>query len=308
MKQLLALITNKALIFNAFCLFFCACILSSCGSDPRFKGYTENENGLFYKLQEIGDGKRKPGIGDYLQLVITYKTEKDSVFMDSYSRNDLGTVILPFNHSSFSGSFEEGLSNMNEGDSMSFIVSSAPLFEKFFKAPLPVFLASGSLVKMDVKLKRILNRQEYEKELAHYQDIVEDRDIEEQRRLQQYLDTCGTEYTPLGNGIWYVPAKQGTGDLPERGNTVKINYKGYFLNGQLFESTYDRGLPLEFNYGEQGQVIAGLETAISLLKEGAKAKFIIPSHLAFGDSGSSTGIVPPYTTVIYEVELLTLTK
>ncbi|MGZ4055749.1 MAG: FKBP-type peptidyl-prolyl cis-trans isomerase [Bacteroidia bacterium] len=283
-------------------------VLSSCDNFSSYKGYTKTDTGLYYKLQVIGDGKRKPAIGDFLQLIITYKTEKDSVFLDSYSNNDIGMVILPFNHSSFEGSFEEGLTSMNEGDSVSFIVDADNLFHNFFKTGLPFFLKKGSVVKMEVKLNKIFNKKQYDAELAHYQQIVEDRDIEEQRKLKTFLDTSKVSYSPLDNGMYYLPISQGTGSPPERGNTVKINYTGSFLNGKVFESTYQRGQPMEYAFGEQGQVIKGLETAISLMNEGAKAKFIIPSHLAFGETGSSTEIVPPYTTVIYEIELLNLTK
>lgn len=256
----------------------------------------------------IGDGKSKPAPGDFLQLIITYKTEKDSIFFDTYSCNQTGKVILPFGHSSFIGSFEEGLTTMNAGDSVSFIVSADSLFEKFFKMELPLFFKPGGVVKMDVKLHRILNKEEYEKELKCYEQIVEDLDIEEQRKMQLFLDTNQVQFSKLSNGILYLPIKQGVGDVAERGSIVKINYKGYFLNGRNFESTYDRGQALEFTYGEQGQVIEGFETAISLLNEGAKAKFIIPSQLAFGKTGSSTGVVPPYSTLIYEIELVSLVK
>ncbi len=256
----------------------------------------------------IGDGKRKPSIGDFLQLIITYKTEKDSVFMDSYSSNDMGMVILPFNHSSFEGSFEEGLSTMNEGDSVSFIVDAANLFTRFFKSDLPLFLKKGSKVTMDVKLHRILNKEGYISELKRYESMVEDRDIEEQRKIQLFLDTSRVAFTSIQNGIFYLPIKQGSGTPPEKGDRIKINYTGCFLNGKIFESTYDRGQPLEYICGEQGQVIKGLGLAINLMNEGAKAKFIIPSHLAYGEEGSSTGIIPPYTSVIYEIELLNLTK
>jgi FKBP-type peptidyl-prolyl cis-trans isomerase len=256
----------------------------------------------------IGDGKCKPATGDFLQLIITYKTEKDSVFFDTYSSNETGKVILPFAHSSFKGSFEEGLTKMNAGDSVSFIVSADSLFQKFFKMNLPLFLKPGSVVKMDVKLHRILNKTEYEAELQNYQQLIEDHDIEEQRKLQMYLDTNQVQFSALKNGMFYLPIKQGVGDVAEKGNIVKINYKGYFLNGKKFESTYERGQPLEFTIGEQGQVIKGFETAISLMNEGAKAKFIIPSQLAFGKTGSSTGIVPPYSTVIYEIEVMNLTR
>ncbi len=289
-------------------ILFISVGFSACWRNPKYKGYTETNTGLYYKLQAIGDGKSKPKEGDFLQLRITYKTEKDSVFSDTYSNNETGKVILPFRHSSFIGSFEEGLTSMNAGDSVSFIVSADSMFSKYFKADLPLFLYPGSTVKMDVKLCRILLPNEYTEELENYKQIVEDRDIEEQRKLQSYLDTCKTEYYPMNNGMFYLPQKQGAGDMAEKGNTVKIHYKGYFLNGKQFESTYQRGQPLEYVVGTQGQLIDGLEYAISFMNEGAKTKFIIPSHLAFGESGSSTGIIPPYTTVIYEVELINLTK
>jgi FKBP-type peptidyl-prolyl cis-trans isomerase FkpA len=281
--------------------------LYSC-TDPLFKGYTQTDTGLFYKLCVIGDGKKKPGIGDYLQLRITYKTSKDSIFLDSYSSNETGMVILPFNHSSFKGSFEEGLNSMNEGDSVSFIVEAEPLFSRFFKAKMPYFLREGDLVKMDVKLNRIMNSEEYHKIVQDYKELMADRDIEEQRKLQTFLDTNQTHFSFFTNGIYYSPLQQGAGNQAESGDLVKVNLRGSFLDGRQFESTYDRGQPLEFKLGEQGQVLKGIELAISLLNEGAKAKFIIPSQLAFGEAGSSTGIVPPYSTVVYEIELLTINK
>lgn len=293
---------------NYLYILFVALIIASCGNNSPFKGYTETDSGLFYKLQVIGDGKRKPNIGDYLQLIITYKTEKDSVFMDTYSSNDMGMVILPFNHSSFEGSFEEGLSTMNEGDSVSYMVDATNLFTKFFKVELPIFFNAGSKVKMDVRLHKILNLAEYEAELQRYQSLVEDRDIEEQRKIQLFIDTSKASFSRLQNGMYYLPITQGSGVPPEKGNCIKINYTGSFLSGKIFESTYDRAQPMEYVCGEQEQVIKGFETAISLMNEGAKAKFIIPSHLAFGKDGSSTGIIPPYTAVIYEIELLNLTK
>jgi FKBP-type peptidyl-prolyl cis-trans isomerase FkpA len=287
---------------------FVAFLLSSCWNTSRYKGYTQTETGLYYKLQTIGDGKNKPELGDFLQLIITYKTLKDSIFYDSYSSNETGMVILPFAHSSFQGSFEEGLTKMNAGDSVSFIVSADSLFKKFFKAELPLFLNRGSLVIMDVKLHRILSKQEYQMVLEKYQDIIENRDIEEPLKLKLYLDTNQTKFYNLPNGMYYMPIKQGAGDYVKNGDVVKIHYKGYFLNGKQFESTYDRCQPLEFNFGEDGQIIQGFKTALSLMNEGAKTKFIIPSSLAFGETGSSTNIIPPYTTVVYEIELLNLTK
>lgn len=297
----------KSLIFKCLCALFAVLVSSSC-RNTAFKGYTQTESGLYYKLITIGDGKKRPKIGDFLQLRITYKTIKDSAFLDTYSSNVTGMVILPFNHSSFDGSFEEGLTIMNEGDSVSFIVDGASLFNKFFKAELPLFLSPGDHVKMDVKLNRILNREEYDQKLTEYQGLIDDRDIDEQRKMKIYLDTNQAHFSYFTDGIYYLPLQQGTGANAESGNQVRINYKGYFLNGIQFESTYERGQPLEFKLGEQEQVLKGIEKGISLMNEGAKTKFIIPSHLAFGESGSSTGIIPPYSTLVYEIELININK
>jgi FKBP-type peptidyl-prolyl cis-trans isomerase len=279
---------------------------SACFKKSKYKGYTQTSHGLYYKLQTIGDGKRKPLLGDFLQLIITYKTENDSIFLETNSINETGMVILPFQHSSFKGSFEEGLTTMNEGDSVSFIVNSDSLFLRFFKTPVPLFLSADSVVKMEVKLHKILNKEQYAQEIKRFCQLIEDRDIEEQRKLKTYLDTNRTQFSVLKNGMYYIPIKHGTGSCASSGDLLKINYKGTFLNGKQFESTYERGQPLEFTFGEQGQVIKGMETAISLMNEGEKAKFIIPSQLAYGGTGSSTGIIPPYTTVIYEIELVKL--
>jgi FKBP-type peptidyl-prolyl cis-trans isomerase len=294
---------------NSYLYLIIPAILSvSCWNNSPYKGYSKTESGLYYKLQIIGDGLIKPSAGDLLQLSITYKTINDSVFMDSYSYNETGLVILPFSHSSFKGSFEEGLTKMNVGDSVSFIVSSDSLFQKFFRAELPFFLPKGSFVKVEVKLAGILNNEGYQNEYKKYKDVVEDLDINERCKLKMYLDTNQTQFSQLSNGMYYLPIKQGVGERAKSGNQVTINYKGFFLNGKQFESTYVRGQSLEFRLGEEGQVIKGFETAISLMNEGSKTKFIIPSHLAFGETGSSTKIIPAFTTVVYEIELLNIKK
>ncbi len=287
---------------------FIVLFATSCWQPEMYKGYSESDTGLYYKLQTIGDGNKKASFGDYLQLIITYKTKTDSIFFDSYTNNISGKVVLPYNTISFVGSFEEHLKYMNEGDSVSFIVSADSLFKKFFKTELPIFFHKHDVVKMDVKLHKILSAEQYQAEIEHYNQLMDDADIEEQRKLKIFLDTLSNQYKPMNSGLYYLPVKQGTGLLAESGDVVKINYKGTFLNGKLLESTYDRKQPMEFTLGQQGQVIKGLENAIKLLNEGGQAKFIIPSQLAYGSTGSSTGIVPPYTTLIYEIELIKIVK
>ena len=90
------------------------------------------------------------------------------------------------------------------------------------------------------------------------------------------------------------------------GDTVVVHYEGKFLNGKFFDSTRQRHEAFQFVYGQQWQVIKGMEDAIGMMREGEKSIFIMPSEMAFGQTGSSTGMIPPFTSLIFEVELVSV--
>jgi len=103
----------------------------------------------------------------------------------------------------------------------------------------------------------------------------------------------------------YVEEVEGTGAPAVAGKNVKVHYTGYLLNGKKFDSSVDRGQPFEFTLG-QGQVIPGWDEGIALMKEGGKAKLIIPSRLGYGARGQ--GSIPPYAPLVFEVELIEVAK
>lgn len=172
---------NKSLFKVIICVSVLFLFYISCNESSDFKGYSSTNSGLHYKIISLGEGLIKPASGDYLQLAITYKTIKDSVFLDTYSYNETGMVILPIDKSSFKGSFEEVINKMNEGDAYSFIVSADSLFKKFFKRPLPLFLKQGGDVKMTVFLYKILSKNEYLKMLNNYQLVVDKKEVNEKK-------------------------------------------------------------------------------------------------------------------------------
>jgi FKBP-type peptidyl-prolyl cis-trans isomerase FkpA len=143
----------------------------------------------------------------------------------------------------------------------------------------------------------------------------EDSRIEEERvKLQQYLTENGyLSEEPTSSGLYHIVLTPGTGNSPARTDYVNILFNAYLIDGYLFETSDEslalaRGIlredkiygPTKFLLESLG--IAGLTEGITLMNEGGKSKFIIPSKLAFGSV--DYGIIPPYSTLIYEVELV----
>jgi len=97
----------------------------------------------------------------------------------------------------------------------------------------------------------------------------------------------------------------GTGASPNRGQTVVVHYTGWLTNGKKFDSSVDRGDPFEFKIGV-GQVIQGWDQGVMTMKIGGKRKLTIPPELAYGSEDVGDGLIPPNSTLIFEVELLGL--
>ena len=97
----------------------------------------------------------------------------------------------------------------------------------------------------------------------------------------------------------------GTGNSPKQGQTVVVHYTGWLTDGTKFDSSLDRGEPLEFDIGV-GQVIQGWDEGVASMKVGGKRRLTIPPELAYGDEDVGDGLIPANSTLIFEVELLDL--
>ena len=102
------------------------------------------------------------------------------------------------------------------------------------------------------------------------------------------------------SGLQYEILTEGTGKQPKATDTVRCHYEGSLMNGSVFDSSYKRGEPAEFGLS---QVIPGWTEGVQLMKEGAKYRFYIPYLLGYGENGAGSSI-PPYSTLIFDVELI----
>ena len=108
------------------------------------------------------------------------------------------------------------------------------------------------------------------------------------------------EVITLPSGLQYEILVEGNGPKPTSTSTVKTHYRGTFIDGRVFDSSYDRGEPTLFPLN---RVIAGWTEALQLMPVGSKWKIYIPYHLAYGERGAGQ-LIGPFETLIFEIELL----
>jgi FKBP-type peptidyl-prolyl cis-trans isomerase len=104
------------------------------------------------------------------------------------------------------------------------------------------------------------------------------------------------------SGLKYYQLKKGTGAVAKAGDTVRVHYTGWLTDGKKFDSSLDRGEPIEFPLG-QGRVIKGWDEGVAGMKIGEKRQLQIPAALGYGDRGAG-GVIPPNADLIFDVELV----
>lgn len=157
--------------------------------------------------------------------------------------------------------------------------------------------------------KAALTDEHMQKVLTEYQQQKEKEALEEMKTKAEANKSKGAAYLAENakkagvktteSGLQYKVLKEGTGKQPKATDVVKVNYEGKLIDGTVFDSSYERGEPIEFPLN---QVIAGWTEGVQLMKEGSKYEFVIPSDIAYGETGNQG--IEPNSTLIFTVELL----
>ena len=131
---------------------------------------------------------------------------------------------------------------------------------------------------------------------------IEGQIKDEENAIQEYVLKNNLKPENAGSGLYYVEIEKGTGKQPKKGELVRVNYTAKLLkSGKVVESTNNNGAKKEIEL-TAGYFMPGLIEGICLMRDGGKATLIIPSHLAYGASGSHN--VPPNSPLVFEVELI----
>ncbi|MCK9539900.1 FKBP-type peptidyl-prolyl cis-trans isomerase [Dokdonella sp.] len=148
-----------------------------------------------------------------------------------------------------------------------------------------------------LEVRQAFMQQMQTKRVAEQKELAEKNKKEGAEFLAKNKAKPGVKTT--ASGLQYIVEKQGTGPKPKETDTVKVNYLGTKIDGEKFDSSYDRGQPATFPLNG---VIKGWGEGLQLMSVGSKYKFFIPADLAYGENGP--GPIGPNATLVFEVELL----
>lgn len=156
------------------------------------------------------------------------------------------------------------------------------------------------------KKERAYTDEELQAAYIEFQKHMVEKQAADRKALNSNNQTFLTENAKksgvqtTASGLQYKVTKQGTGKQPAASSVVTVHYTGKLLDGKVFDSSVERGEPIEFPLN---QVIPGWTEGLQLMKEGGKATLYIPSQLAYGEQGVP-GTIPANSTLVFDVELI----
>jgi len=267
-------------------------IILACMGFFKYPGYKlDRESGIYYKIHgEVNDTAAVPQNGDPVGFMFTLRT-KDSTLIE----------LAPYQallDSASSDLIYSAIHLMHVGDSATFIFNGQDFFKQLMSIEYPF---GEDPLYMDVKLMFHMPKAEYDKMAAQYEQEMKARQGQEQEDIDKFLASSSVKYQKTSEGIYMASIQKGNGAAAEPHKTLKVHYTGKMLDGTVFDSSVERGEPMEFVYGEQ-QFIPGWDIAIGKMHAGEKITVLLPSNMAYGERG--VGNIPPFTPLIFDIELL----
>lgn len=247
-------------------------------------------SGIKYYYIQKGNG-RKTQKGDNVSVHYTGKLMTGKKFDSSLDRGQPFSV--PLGQGRVIAGWEEALALMNVGDKAAFVI--------------PANLAYGERAVGGVIPANSILYFEIEVLDAQPEANVEQTQVQATTtaKCQPHpFNVAEKKIETTASGLQYIIIKKsGSGQKPVAGQTVLVHYTGSLANGKKFDSSLDRGEPLDFPLG-QGRVIKGWDEGIANMEVGDCVRLIIPPALGYGSQDVGNGLIPPNSTLIFDCELM----
>lgn len=259
--------------------------------------YQEKGPNFYFKLLSFGEDSTSIGIGKLVQFSWSIQDEdsniifQDRLFIKIDSTNQKPGII-------------QSLCLLKKGDKGAFKFPLENLEPSFISRVNLDNIHSKNLVHI-ISIDNVLNEDEFSQNKKEFLDWVAENKVVnynsiEQQVIENYIETNKLNMQRTETGLRIQVFKNHSGQKPSYGQAIKIRYQG----GVLGQSNQHFSTEQDFHIGEEMQVIKAIEEAILLMEMGDSCFIIAPPSLAFGEQGSSTGLIPPASIVSYHIKLL----
>ena len=231
-------------------------------------------SGLQYIVFEEGNGEF-PEAGQVVSVHYTGYLTDGTIFDSSRDRGQ--PFSFPLGQGSVIAGWDEGIGLLSEGSNGRLII---PPELAYGDTGAGALIQPGDTLVFDVELVEILPPPP---------------------EAPQTVDE--SDFIVTESGVKYFDFQEGDGATAEEGQIITVHFTGWIENGEMFDSSLLRGQPIALILGA-GQVIPGWEEGMQNMKVGGSRQIIIPPELAFGEEGAGGGIIPPNSTLVFEVEVV----
>lgn len=240
------------------------------------RDYSITESGLIYTIDQIGNGAY-PTFNDSVTISYEGYLTDGFVFDKSDEQVPFGFVL---GTGQVIEGFEEGIKLFQEGGSGTLYIPSELAYGESGRGSIgrnEDLIFEISLLDVDQRGSNV--------------------------SIEEYLETHDlSDFISTDSGLMYRIVNSGNGTKSDDGATVTVDYEGFHLNGESFDSTYDRDESFTFELGDSN-IITGFNEAVALLELNSKGEFLLPYELAYGKYGAA-GIIAPFEDIRFEIELL----
>ena len=242
------------------------------------------ESGLYYKFETDNEGVT-PTEGSTARVKFCARIMGGNELGSSDKLGDYYDIV--YAQGTVLRGLEEGIGLMSAGDKAQFVL---PYNLAYGENPYGLIPAYSNLI-FDVEMLDILSAEEAnlsrtEKARQEFDKYLTDNKIKAEKR---------------DSGLVYVCNRKGSGACAAAGQTITVHYTGKLMDGRVFDSSVERGEPIDFVLGE-GRVIKGWDEGVALMKKGEKATLIIPFDLAYGSR--QMGMISPYSNLVFDIEII----
>lgn len=262
---------------------------------------TVTESGLIV-LEKKGKGKVAQ-LGDYVDFDFLMCSKDGDTLMNSF---DVESVDIQYGEEFVCQGFTEALGMVSEGGMIRFVIPSVLGFDSTGYSD--VILPYDPIIVM-LRMNKVMDEAAHQKSLeareAKKEAEKQQRLAEENSLIEKYLEENGIEGNPTETGVYIIRKNEGTGAVAQWGDMVAVHYTLSNLNGDQIESSYSFGDPMQFTIG-RGEMIACIEEAVMTMAPGARVTVISPSERAFGEFAIHQELLPAYSPLLVELELVSI--